>query len=136
MSTAQQFLITGTVAGISVGVFDTKSGGDPSAEVAKHRGGGMGKEQAFAGLPTFADLTIGRRYDKARDQELYRRLVALIGPAGDSSITVQPLDVNGAPFGRPYTFTGVLMGATDPEVDSESSAVSTFSLMFSITDRA
>lgn len=139
MSTQQQWQITGTIrpyvgAPIPLGVFETKSGGDPSWPVEKHREGGMGKEVAFTGLPTFSDLTIGRRFDRVRDAELYRRIVGLRG--ADASISAQPLDPNGAPQGRPYTFTGKLMSATDPEVDAQSSTPSNYQLMFSITDRA
>ncbi|GAA4117416.1 hypothetical protein GCM10022215_18010 [Nocardioides fonticola] len=134
MSTQQQWQITGTVDRIALGVFDTKSGGDPSAEVTKYRPGGMSKEVAFAALPSFSDLTIGRLFTRERDVELYRRLVGLMG-RGEASITAQPLDVNGAPFGRPFTYTGVLQSGTDPEVDSQSGTPNTFSLVFTITDR-
>lgn len=135
MSTSQQSLITVTVDGRSLGAFDTFSGGEPSADVSKHRPGGMGQERAYGGLPTFGDVTVGRVLERERDIELYRSLLPRYGRAV-VTISKQPLDENGAPWGRPFTYTGKLSGATDPDSDSNDSAPSVWQMTATITGRA
>lgn len=135
MSTSQQNLITVTVDGRPLGTFDTFSGGEVSADVSKHRPGGMVGESSHAALPTYADVTVGRELDRERDVELYRSLLPRVGRAL-ASISKQPLDDNGAPWGKPFTYTGRLSNMTDPESDSNDSAVSMWQMTFVITGRA
>lgn len=135
MSTSQQSLITATIDGRSLGIFDTFSGGEPSADVPKHRPGGLVGEKSYAALPTYGDVTIGRELDLQRDVELYRTLLARVGKA-PVSVSKQPLDENGAPSGRPFTYTGRLSAMTEPESDSNDSSVSMWQLTFVCTGRA
>lgn len=135
MTTSQNMLITVTVDGRPLGVFDTFSGGEPSAEVSKHRPGGMVQEKSYAALPTFGDVTVGRELDQSRDLELYRSLINRTGRAPVSA-SKQLLDDAGAPVGRPLTYTGRLSTMTDPESDSTSSDVSMWQLTFVCTGRA
>lgn len=135
MTTSQQHLVTVVIDGNPVGVFDTFSGGEASAEVAKHRPGGMVGENSYAALPTYGDVTVGRERDRLRDLELYRTLLGRVGRA-QASLSKQVLDDTGAPVGKPFTYTGRLSGLSDPEYDSTSSDPSLYELTFVITDRA
>lgn len=135
MTTAQNMLITLVVDGRPLGVFDTFSGGEPSAEVQKSRPGGMGGERSHAALPTFGDVTVGRELDQQRDLELYRSLINRTGRAPVSA-SKQLLDENGAPVGRPLPYTGRLSGMTDPESDSNSNDLSMWQMTFVITGRS
>jgi len=135
MTTSQQQLITVSVDGRPLGVFDTLSGGEPTAEVGKHRPGGMSGERSYAALPSFGDLTVGRELDTQRDLEVYRSLVGRVGRAPFTA-SRQLLDENGAPVGRPITYTGRLSGMSDPEADSNSTDVSMWQMTAVITGRA
>lgn len=135
MSTSQMNLVTVTVDGRPLGVWDSFTGGEVSAEVGKHRPGGMVPENSHVALPTYGDVTVGRERDRERDVELYRSLLPRVGRAL-ATITKQPLDDNGAPWGKPFTYTGRLSGLSDPEVDSNSGEVSMYELTFVITARA
>ncbi|MBB3041023.1 hypothetical protein [Nocardioides soli] len=135
MTTSQMQLITVTVDGRPLGVFDTLTGGEPTAEVPKHRPGGMTQERSYPGLPSFGDLTVGRELDQQRDLELYRSLVNRVGRAS-FTVSRQLLDENGAPVGRPITYIGRLSAMTDPEADSNSNDPSMWQMTAVITGRA
>lgn len=135
MTTAQNTLITLVVDGRPLGVFDTLSGGEPSAEVTKSRPGGMAGEKSHPALPTYSDVVAGRELDMQRDLELYRSLLNRAGRAPVSA-SKQYLDESGAPVGRPLTYTGRLSNMTDPEADSSSNDVSMWQLTFVCTGRA
>lgn len=135
MTTSQNMLITVTVDGRPLGVFDTFSGGEVSAEVQKSRPGGMVGEKSHPALPTYGDVTVGRELDLVRDLELYRSLLPRNGRAL-ASISKQLLDENGSPVGRPLTYIGRLSGMSDPESDSNSNDLSMWQMTFVITGRA
>lgn len=135
MTSQQQWLITGTVDGIPIGIFDSHSGGGADADVQKHRGGGMGEEKAYAAMPAFGDVTITRVCERERDVELHRRLFPRAGRAL-ASLSFQPLDDNGSPWGTPFTRSGRFKSISDPESDSNSASPATFELGFVITSAA
>lgn len=135
MSTQQNSLVTVVVDGQPLGVFDTLSGGDVTAEPTKRRSGGMGPLKAYGALPDYDDVTVSRVYERERDHELLRRLRTRVGKA-NASVSEQPLDEDGAPWGRPTTYTGRLIGLTPGEADSESSDPRMFELTFQITEVA
>lgn len=135
MTTAQQFLITVTVDGRVVGTFDTCSGGEPSADVSKHRPGGLVGEKSYAAEPSYGDLTVGRELELQRDVELYRSLISRCGRAPFTA-SKQPLDENKAPWGRPLTYTGRLSAMSDPDTDSNDSAASMWTMTAVITGRS
>lgn len=133
--TQQQVLLTVTVDGLPLGVFDTKSGGETTAEPTKRRSGGMGRQKSYAALPDHGDVTVSRDYDLERDHELVRRLRRRVGRAS-MVIAEQPLDENGAPWGQPVIHTGRLIGVSPSEVDSDSADAAMFELSAQITDIA
>ena len=135
MTTSQQHLITVVVDGRPLGTFDTFSGGAPSADVQKHRPGGLVGENSYAALPTYEDVTVGRELDRVRDVELYRSLLARVG-AAPVTVSKQPLGDDGTPFGKPFTYPGRLSAMSDPESDSNDPAPSMWTLTMVCTGRA
>jgi hypothetical protein len=129
LSSKQQFLITVVVDGISIGVFDTHSGGDSQAKGNKHRPGGMGDEVSYASLPSYSDLKVTRVYERNRDHELIRTLSAKSG-LKPASMTEQPLDADGNAWGKPTVYTGRFLGLSRGDTDS------TFELDIEVTSIA
>jgi hypothetical protein len=64
------WLITCSVDGRDLGVFDTKSGGELDSEEAKYKPGGMAAEISLGGSRTYGNLTITRYADYVRDWPL------------------------------------------------------------------
>jgi hypothetical protein len=128
----QQWLITVTVDGKQLGIFDKKTGGDSMAKGNKHRPGGMGQERSYVSLITYSDLKVTRVYERTRDHELVR---TLIGKGGivNASVTEQPLDQNGAAFGTPIIYTGRFLGLNPGDADSTSESVRMFELDVEVT---
>lgn len=123
MTTAQHARVTLSVEltpgqATNLGVWDARSGGETTAEVSKHRSGGLGAELVFAGLPSHGDITLSRAYLKTRDHELARTLRKRTG----AKVTVSEaiLDEDGVVWGSPVVSTGVLTGVNPGDVDSNS----------------
>lgn len=121
MSTKQSYLLSVVVDGIQLGTFDTKTGGAAMAKGNKHRPGGMGVEKSYVSLPSYSDMKLTRVYELARDHELARRLYGRSGVAS-ASVTEQPLDANGVPYGNPIVYSGRFLGINPGDVDSNSEA--------------
>jgi hypothetical protein len=115
----QNFLLTVVVDGQSLGTFDSFSGGDATAKSIKHRPGGMGPEVNYASLPVFSALTVSRVLEPARDWELIRTLNQKAGRV-NASMTEQPLDADGNPWGNPKVYSGAFRGVKPGKVDSTS----------------
>ena len=127
-----QYLITVQIDGLGpLGVYDNYSGGEAKASPPKHRPGGMGSEISYLALPVFSDVTVGRVYDEGRDHELIATLRGLCGRSY-GTITEQPLDANGNPWGTPRIFRGRLASVNDGKTDSTSNAVRMYTLDFAI----
>jgi hypothetical protein len=123
----QQWLATLTVNGVDYGVFDKFTGGDVSAPVNKHRPGGMGPEITYLSLPTFADVSLTKVYETQRDHDRVAQLHNLAGRAL-ASVTLQPLDDNGQPWGTPRVYQGRLTSVKDGGTDSMSNAARMFEI--------
>lgn len=119
MSSQQNSLITVAVNGTPLGVFDSRTGGETTADLGKYRPGGMAREKVRSGLPTTGDLTVAREFEFDRDVEILRWLRTVVGTA-QVTVNSQPLDDNAVPFGKPTTWTGKLNSATGGDEDSES----------------
>ena len=127
----QNWLVNVTVDGRPLGIFDSHSGGDNSADVTKHRPGGMRPERAYPALPSYDDVTVARAYELERDGELVAWLHTRVGLA-TMTVSVSLLDpltgVVSTNRRARRTFTGLLSGITTPESDSNASDVSTYEL--------
>lgn len=131
-STARHFLTTVTVAGKSYGKFDGFSGGGTSAESVKHASSSFKGRRAALGSPSeVEDATVWRFFDYERDFALLRAFRPLVGLA-EVTISRQPLDANGSPFGSPEVYTGVLSGVNPPEHDTDSNDLSKIELTVTV----
>lgn len=130
--TDQSYLVTVVMNGTNVGVFDTWSGGDAVAKSNKHRPGGMGDEVAYASLPSFTDMTVGRVLEADRDWDLVG-LITQYGGRVPGSITIQPLDADGNAYNSSRTATGVFLGVKGLKADSTSDAIQMYELDFAVT---
>lgn len=125
--TSKNHSITLVVGGLAVpGPWKTFTGGGKKSEGTFNRPGGMADRQALGGVSERENVTITREYDWTRDG-------ALIGPGGyldqqvdedgESTVVVQRLNKQKQPVGSPKLYVGTIVGATDAELDSESSDV-------------
>jgi hypothetical protein len=128
-STQRHFRVRASVNGVSLGQFDSRSGGGTSAENAKHTPGSAPSSQVALGGPrSTEDVTVSRAFVATRDHDLIRRFRPLCGLA-EMTVTQSPLDKDGREFGRPDVWTGVLQMIGPPDYDANSSDVSTFDIV-------
>ncbi len=119
MSTQSQSLVTVTVDGQPLGIFDSRTGGESDSEVSKRHVGGQRTQKAYRGLRTVGDLTVSRGYERERDHELARGLEKRAGLAS-ASVSEQPLDDEGNAWGKPKTWTGILKSVNTGDYDAAS----------------
>lgn len=131
-ATEQMALVTAVVDGQSLGVFDTRQGGDNVGTEVKHRPGGMGPEKSYTSLSSPTTVTVTRVFENERDFELFRRLQAIAGRNHPGSVTEQPLDGDGNAYGQPLTYSGTFLGVKWGNVDSNSSTARMAELDFSV----
>jgi hypothetical protein len=128
-STQRHFRVRASVNGVSLGQFDSRSGGGTSAENAKHTPGSAPSSQVALGGPrSTEDVTVSRAFVATRDHDLIRRFRPLCGLA-EMTVTQSPLDKDGREFGRPDVWTGVLQMIGPPDYDANSADVSTFDIV-------
>lgn len=102
---------------IPLGEFRTFTGGElTSADVKSVRGAGA-VEKARGGRQTVGNVTIAREFDTSLDD-----LVWLGSQRGRAPMNVirQPLDPEGAPYGKAQVFSGILMAVRPGEGDNMS----------------
>lgn len=127
----QSYLVTVVVDGTPCGVFDTFEGGDTAAPSLQHRNGGQRNMTSYPTLPKYAALTVSRVMEFTRDWELERALKQKAGIV-TASVTIQPLDADGNVYGAPQVASGMFLGTKGIKGDSDSEALSTYSLDFSV----
>lgn len=122
MATQQQSRVTARIKQGStilrdLGVFDTKSGGETTAEVPTNRPGGSTVRKSYAALPESSAVTITRVRENERDHELERWLRGRVGMV-TLEVSEQPLDSDFVPWGKPILTTGILTGVNSSDIDS------------------
>lgn len=132
MSSADQSRVTATVAGRQLGEWDSRTGGETTADGSRYRPGG-GREEVGNSKPTTGDVTIARKYERERDHELARWLRKQVGKAL-GSVNEQPTDNDDLPWGKPVTWSGKLMGVDTGEYDSQSGDPRMITLTFAMTE--
>lgn len=130
MSREDQFSVSVVVDGRNLGVFDTKTGGEVDSEELKYRPGGMAQQVSLGGFVNVGNVTVGRLFDLSRDLPNVPFLNNRVGKA-DVNAVVQHLDVDGNPFGKPYSYSGKLKQFTLPDHNSQSSDAALFELEIS-----
>jgi hypothetical protein len=113
------WLVSLSIDGRDLEVWDTLDGGEIDSEESKYRPGGMAAEISLGGTRTVGNITLGRNYDFLRDHPLLPWLIGRVG-SGRAVIGRQPLNINRVPQGAPTRYTGTLKTVTPPGVDSMS----------------
>lgn len=130
MSREDQFSVSVVVGGRSLGVFDKKTGGEVDSDELKYRPGAMSQQVSLGGFVNVGNVTVSRLFDLSRDLPDVPFLNNRVGKA-DISAVVQHLDVDGNPFGKPYTYSGKFKQYKLPDHDSMSSAAALFEIEIS-----
>lgn len=115
-----QWQNTATIDGRPVGVWDTLAGGDVEAEETKYRPGGMASQISLGGTMTVNNVTLARLVTR-EDWPLMHQLLSSRVGKGVVTVSRQPLDTDGNPFGRPIVYTGKLIHVVPGDTDSNSS---------------
>lgn len=119
------------VAGID-GYFQTKTGGNISAETSKVYDGGSLTPDIVAGIPDAEDVTISRGYESARDGALVKQLKQRVG-TWYTTVSVQPTDATFVAVGDPTVYSNALLkGVNEPDVDSSSGDAAVYELVFAV----
>jgi len=126
------WLNTVTIDGKSFGVWDTLAGGDIESSETKYRPGGMQPEVSLGGNVSVNNLTLGKLLTQGDYTDQLRALMTTgrVGKA-PASVSRQPLDADGNPFGTPLTYTGKLMHVLPGDTDSNGSAASQWQVVIS-----
>lgn len=131
MSTQSDYQVTVSVDGKPLGVWDTRSGGDTDSDIGS-RNTGEGRK-LYNGRAAHADLTVSRDYERERDHELARTLRLRAGRA-PMTVSEQPLDEDGNPWGKPTVSTGKLKSVNTGEYDADSGDPRTLELTMVVKD--
>lgn len=130
MAREDQFKVTLSIDGTDFGVWDKMTGGEKDSDESKYKPGGMAPEVSLGGSSTVNNITLSRLYELPRDHPLLPTLFAKVGK-GIAVISKQPLDIEGAVFGKPTVYNAVLKQVTPPDHDSMSSDAAMIELEFS-----
>jgi hypothetical protein len=130
MSRVDQYNITVSIGSDPLGTFDKMTGGEIDSEETKYKPGGMSEQISLGGSRTVNNITVSRLFRLDRDLALVSRLKSAVGKES-VKVSKQSLDRDGAPFGTPLVYQGILKQITWPEPDSESSAAAILALEIS-----
>lgn len=117
-----QFRITLTLEGNSLGTWDKDSGGTAGSNTTTYPPGGMAPTEAISGTQTMDTITVSRAFDLDRDGPLMATLYAARGK-GAMKFKKQPLDDDGNAYGDAIVRTGILATVAEPSTDSTSTSV-------------
>lgn len=107
--------------GVTIGVWDTKDGGEVDSDDNLFKPGGMADQYSLGGSVNVSNLTFSRNYRKGRDHPESQRLINRAGKGKIRAVGV-PLDHDGVKFGKPFTYNGTLKRVAFPKHDSNSNA--------------
>lgn len=124
-----QWSNTVTIDGRPMGVWDSLDGGESDSEETKYKPGGMQPEVSLGGSRMIGNLTLARLLGR-QDWDYMHRLMNRTGNA-KCTVSRQPLDTDGNPFGRPLTYRGTLKTVTPGATDSTSSDAQTWEIVVS-----
>lgn len=125
-----QWQNTVTIDGTPWGVWETLGGGDVEADENKYRLGGMGAQRSLGGPAHTNNLTLGRLLDKPDWPGMKKLMATRVGKA-DCSVSRQPLDTDGNPFGEPLIYTGKLNAVQPGDTDANGSGAQVWTIVVS-----
>ena len=114
-----QWANTISIDGKPMGVWDTLSGGGSDSDNTTYRPGGMSPQVSLGGPRTIGEIKCGRLVSR-EDWDYMHGLMNRTGQAR-ATVSRQPLDEDGNPWGRPLTYTGVVKTCEPGDTDSNSS---------------
>lgn len=124
-----QWSNTVTINGRPMGVWDTLDGGESDSEETKYKPGGMQPEVSLGGSRSIGNLTLSRLLSR-QDWDFMHEAMNHTGN-WRATVSRQPLDADGNPFGRPLTYRGVLKTVTPGATDSNSNDAQTWEIVVS-----
>ena len=125
-----QWSNTVTIDGTPMGVWDTFGGGDVDSEETKYRPGGMQPQVSLGGSTSVNNVTLARLLNKEDWPTMHALMSSRVGKA-DVTVSRQPLDADGNPFGRPLVYTGKLQNVNPGDTDSNSADAQTWTIVVS-----
>lgn len=130
LSSQRSFIVN--VSGIS-GHFDSKTGGETSADTVKHYNGGSLTPQVIAAPSETANVVVSRAYDHTRDYAAHKKARSLVG-RWSTTLSVTPTDNNLSAIGKATVYPkALLVRVSEPDYDSGSSDPAMFELEFAIS---
>jgi hypothetical protein len=129
--TEQSQIVSVSINGVSIGIFNSLTGGGSTATVPQARSGGQLNQQSYRVRPKYGAIKVSRILNLATDWELIRSLKPQAGLA-PASVTVQPVDADLNAYGESQTATGMFTGVDDINVNVDSEAVQNFTLNFTV----
>jgi hypothetical protein len=130
-SRQNQARVTVVVDGISLGLFEDRTGGDADSADTQYPLGGMGPRISLGGRQEVANVVVKCLYDTERQS----RIKWLVGRAGKGQmvVTEQPLDNEEQAFGEPLVWSGTLKRVQPPERQADSDAAAQLELEMSVS---
>lgn len=129
--TEQSELITVAINGVSIGEFNTMTGGGSMATPPQSRSGGQRNQTSYRVRPKYGPVKVSRILDLASDWELIRSLKPQAGLV-QGSITLTPVDADLNVYGESQTASGMFMGVDDISVNVNSESLQDFTLNFTV----
>jgi hypothetical protein len=127
----QLFLVTLTIDGVDIGIWDKWDGGGKDSTSTKYRSGGNPNEEDLGGLPTFTDVTLTRNYRLSRDAAIVGFLLNKVG-FGTCIANKFPLNRDYSTYGPYIQAIGPLKTVDDPKVDSNAANAATLIVVLSV----
>lgn len=109
-------------------VFDKMDGGDAQAKETKYRpGNGTEDEVSLGGANSISNITVSA----LMTEDMYAWVGWMLAQNGKATMYVnkQPLDINGAPYGKALHYVGKLTGVQPPKTDSSSDSAGILTLV-------
>jgi hypothetical protein len=125
-----QWSNTLVIDGSPLGVWDAATGGDVTAVEKKYRPGAMAPEVSLGGVPSVTNIKLTRLVTSADWVTMRRLLQSRVGRA-QCTVTRQPLDADGNPFGQPLVYTGTLLIVNPGDNDSNNIDAQTWEITIS-----
>lgn len=109
----QQGRLTLTLDGVSLGVWDDRTGGDTDSNSTQYFLGGMGPRISLGGQQQVNNVIVQVLFTDTI-QALAKWIISRAGK-GKLTVSEQPLDDEGNALGDPFVWTGRLKRAKSPE---------------------